>query len=138
MSSEFIVKNVEETKKVAEKLTDVIRNNIVFLIGEIGAGKTTFTNYFVQACGLYDEVYSPTFSIENRYETEKGLIIHFDLYRMQEEVELDMIGFYDTLNEDATILIEWADKFNIEKYIKNYKIVNFKVADDNSRVITVK
>ena len=46
--------------------------------------------------------------------------------------------FYDTLNEDATILIEWADKFNIEKYIKNYKIVNFKVADDNSRIITVK
>lgn len=138
MSNEFIVKSEEETKVLAEKLTDVLMNNIVFLNGKIGAGKTTFTKYFVQACGLYDEVYSPTFSIENRYETKKGLIIHFDLYRMQEEIELDMIGFYDTLNEDATILIEWADKFNIEKYIKNYKIVNFKVIDDNSRLITVK
>lgn len=138
MSNEFVVNNEDETKAVAEKLTDDLMNKVVFLTGEIGAGKTTFTKYFVQACGLYDEVYSPTFSIENRYETKKGLIIHFDLYRMQEEIELDMIGFYDTLNEDATILIEWADKFSIEKYIKNYKIVNFKVIDDTSRLITVK
>lgn len=138
MSNEFVVNNEDETKAVAEQLTDDLMNKIVFLTGEIGAGKTTFTKYFVQACGLYDEVYSPTFSIENRYETKKGLIIHFDLYRMQEEVELDMIGFYDTLNEDATTLIEWADKFSIEKYIKNYKIVNFKVIDNNSRLITVK
>lgn len=138
MSNEFVVNNEDETKAVAEQLTDDLMNKVVFLTGEIGAGKTTFTKYFVQACGLYDEVYSPTFSIENRYETKKGLIIHFDLYRMQEEVELDMIGFYDTLNEDATTLIEWADKFSIEKYIKNYKIVNFKVIDNNSRLITVK
>lgn len=138
MSNEFVVNNEDETKAVAEQLTDDLMNKVVFLTGEIGAGKTTFTKYFVQACGLYDEVYSPTFSIENRYETKKGLIIHFDLYRMQEEIELDMIGFYDTLNEDATTLIEWADKFSIEKYIKNYKIVNFKVIDNNSRLITVK
>lgn len=138
MSNEFIVNGVEETKDIAEKLINVLKDNVVFLIGEIGAGKTTFTKYFVESCGLYDGVCSPTFSIENRYETENGLIIHFDLYRMQEEIELDMIGFYDTLKENATILIEWADKFNIEKYIKNYKIVNFKVNSDNSRTITVK
>ncbi len=138
MDNEFVVNYVEETKSIAEELTSILKNNIVFLTGEIGAGKTTFTKYFVQACGLYDEVYSPTFSIENRYETKNGVIIHFDLYRMQEEVELDMIGFYDTLKEEATILIEWADKFNIEKYIKNYKIVNFKVNGDGSRTITIK
>ena len=138
MSNEFIVNDVEETKEIAKKLVNDLKNSIIFLIGEIGTGKTTFTKYFVESCGLYDNVSSPTFSIENRYETESGLIIHFDLYRMQEEIELDMIGFYDTLTENATILIEWADKFNIEKYIKNYKIVSFKVNSNNSRTITVK
>ncbi len=49
-----------------------------------------------------------------------------------------MIGFYDTLKEDATILIEWADKFNIEKYIKNYKIISFKIHDSNIRYVTIK
>ena len=49
-----------------------------------------------------------------------------------------MIGFFDTLKEDATILIEWADKFNIEKYIKNYKIMSFKILDDNTRSVTIK
>ena len=49
-----------------------------------------------------------------------------------------MIGFYDTLKEEATILIEWADKFNIEKYIKNYKIISFKILDNNIRSVTIK
>ncbi len=138
MNYEILVNCVEDTKKVAKELVHELKNNIIFLTGEIGAGKTTFTTYFVEACSGYDDVYSPTFSIENRYETSNGLIIHYDLYRMQEEIELDMIGFYETIKEEATILIEWADKFNIEKYIKRYKIINFKVNNDGSRLITIK
>ncbi len=125
MNFEYILKCVEDTKNMAKDIAPFIKNNIIFLNGEIGAGKTTFTKYLVEIYGLNDEVCSPTFSLENRYNTKNGLIIHFDLYRIKNEEELDMIGFYDTLKEDATILIEWADKFNIEKYIKNYKIISF-------------
>ena len=127
MNFEYILKCVEDTKNMAKDIAPFIKNNIIFLNGEIGAGKTTFTKYLVEIYGLNDEVCSPTFSLENRYNTKNGLIIHFDLYRIKNEEELDMIGFYDTLKEDATILIEWADKFNIEKYIKNYKIKNFSL-----------
>ena len=123
MNFEYILNCVEDTKNMAKDIAPFIKNNIIFLNGEIGAGKTTFTKYLVEIYGLNDEVCSPTFSLENRYNTKNGLIIHFDLYRIKNEEELDMIGFYDTLKEDATILIEWADKFNIEKYIKNYKII---------------
>ena len=123
---------------MAKDIAPIIKNNIIFLNGEIGAGKTTFTKYLVEIYGLNDEVCSPTFSLENRYNTKNGLIIHFDLYRIKNEEELDMIGFYDTLKEDATILIEWADKFNIEKYIKNYKIISFKIHDSNIRYVTIK
>ncbi len=123
---------------MAKDIAPFIKNNIIFLNGEIGAGKTTFTKYLVEIYGLNDEVCSPTFSLENRYNTKNGLIIHFDLYRIKNEEELDMIGFYDTLKEDATILIEWADKFNIEKYIKNYKIISFKIHDSNIRYVTIK
>ena len=138
MNSEYILKCEEDTKNMAKDIAPFLKNNITFLNGEIGAGKTTFTKYLVQVYGLSDEVCSPTFALENRYETKNGLIIHFDLYRIKSEEELDMIGFFDTLKEDATILIEWADKFNIEKYIKNYKIMSFKILDDNTRSVTIK
>lgn len=138
MNSEYILKCEEDTKNMAKDIAPFIKNNIIFLNGEIGAGKTTFTKYLVETYGLADEVCSPTFALENRYETKNGLIIHFDLYRIKSEEELDMIGFYDTLKEEATILIEWADKFNIEKYIKNYKIISFKILDNNIRSVTIK
>ena len=138
MNFEYILKCVEDTKNMAKDIAPFIKNNIIFLNGEIGAGKTTFTKYLVEIYGLNDEVCSPTFSLENRYNTKNGLIIHFDLYMIKNEEELDMIGFYDTLKEDATILIEWADKFNIEKYIKNYKIISFKIHDSNIRYVTIK
>ena len=138
MTAEYILKNEEDTKNMAKNIAPFIKNNIIFLNGEIGAGKTTFTKYLAEAFGLEDKVYSPTFSLENRYETRNGLIIHFDLYRIKNEEELDMFGFFDTLKEDATILIEWADKFNIEKYIKKYKIISFKILDNNIRLVTIK
>ena len=138
MTAEYILKNEEDTKNMAKNIAPFIKNNIIFLNGEIGAGKTTFTKYLVETYGLADEVCSPTFALENRYETKNGLIIHFDLYRIKSAEELDMIGFYDTLKEEATILIEWADKFNIEKYIKNYKIISFKILDNNIRSVTIK
>lgn len=138
MNSEYILKCEEDTKNMAKDIAPFLKNNITFLNGEIGAGKTTFTKYLVEVYGLSDEVCSPTFALENRYETKNGLIIHFDLYRIKSDEELDMIGFFDTLKEDATILIEWADKFNIEKYIKNYKIMSFKILDDNTRSVTIK
>ena len=137
MNSEYILKCEEDTKNMAKDIAPFLKNNIIFLNGEIGAGKTTFTKYLVEVYGLSDEVCSPTFALENRYETKNGLIIHFDLYRIKSEEELDMIGFYDTLKEDATILIEWADKFNIEKYIKNYKIMSFKKLDNDIRSVTI-
>lgn len=138
MNAEYILKCEEDTKNMAKDIAPFIKNNIIFLIGEIGAGKTTFTKYLVETYGLKNEVCSPTFSLENRYETQHGLIIHFDLYRIKCEEELDMIGFYDTLKENATILIEWADKFNIEKYIKNYKIISFKILENNTRLAIIK
>lgn len=138
MNYEYILKCEEDTKKMAKDIAPFIKNNIIFLNGEIGAGKTTFTKYLVEDFGLIDEVYSPTFSLENRYKTKNGLVIHFDLYRIKIEEELDMIGFYDTLKEDATILIEWADKFNIAKYIKGYKTISFEILHNNSRLIVIK
>ena len=138
MNSEYILKCEEDTKNMAKDIAPFLKNNITFLNVEIGAGKTTFTKYLVEVYGLSDEECSPTFALENRYEPKYGPIIHFDLYRIKSEEELDMIGFFDTLKEDATILIEWADKFNIEKYIKNYKIMSFKILDDNTRSETIK
>ena len=88
MNSEYILKCEEDTKNMAKDIAPFLKNNITFLNGEIGAGKTTFTKYLVEVYGLSDEVCSPTFALENRYETKNGLIIHFDLYRIKSEEEL--------------------------------------------------
>ncbi len=138
MKHKYILICENDTKNMAVDIAPFIKNNIVFLNGNIGAGKTTFTKYLVEEYGLRDEVCSPTFSLENRYNTYNGLVIHFDLYRIECEEELDMIGFYDTLKENATILIEWADKFNIEKYIKDYKIMCFLIEEDSTRIVEIR
>lgn len=136
MKKSYSAESLEDTRKIAKELMPLIKNKIIFLEGEVGAGKTTFTKYLVEAFGLSDEAYSPTFSIENRYDTPNGLIIHFDLYRLKNDEELDMIGFSETINEKATILIEWANKFPID-YIKNPVLMTFTNVDEESRFIVI-
>ena len=111
MKSEYILKTEEDTKNMAKEIAFDIKNKIIFLNGEIGAGKTTFTKYLVEAFGLKDEVCSPTFALENRYETENGLIIHFDLYRLNTVEELENIGYGEYVGGEGLTLIEWADNF---------------------------
>ena len=134
MKKSYNSESLEDTKKIAKDLMPYLKNKIVFLEGEIGAGKTTFTNFLVEAFGKENSVSSPTFSIENRYETDNGVIIHYDLYRLKSETELDMIGFSESINEKATILIEWADKFPLE-YIENPIVISFSNVDETSRFI---
>ena len=92
------VKGQELTKRALE--IGAAGGHNCLLMGPPGAGKTTFTKYLVEIYGLNYEVCSPTFSLENRYNTKNGLIIHFDLYRIKKEKSR---GFLSVKRRDRKI-----------------------------------
>ena len=80
------------------------------LVGDMGAGKTHFSQGIGAGFGVEEEMTSPTFSLMNTYSVGPKVLYHFDLYRLEDTEELDTIGFYE-YTEDQMALVEWADKF---------------------------
>lgn len=102
----------EKTAMLATKIADIIKpGTVICLNGDLGAGKTLFVQNLARALGVEGDVTSPTFNLMNIYEGKMN-IFHFDLYRLEQEYELEEIGFYDYVEEpDGLVLIEWAEKF---------------------------
>ena len=131
----MIVKSLEHlnslSQKVAEKLS---KNDCIFLIGEIGVGKTTFTRYLINYLQEKNgekitEVLSPTFNLLYEYDLKKIKIMHYDLYRIRDEKELKQLGIFLD-NQDTIKIIEWPQLINIPlsdkleiylDYVKNEK-----------------
>ena len=89
---------------------------VVALIGDLGAGKTHLTQGIALSKGYTGEVTSPTFALVNEYLAGAGKggevdVFHFDVYRLEEAVELLEIGWEDYLDREGIVIIEWADKF---------------------------
>ena len=101
------------TAELARRLAGVLRpGTVICLDGDLGAGKTLFVQNLAASLGVQGEVTSPTFNLMNVYEDGRLPLVHFDLYRLEQEYELDEIGFYDYAeNPDGLVLIEWAEKF---------------------------
>lgn len=83
---------------------------LIFLSGELGAGKTTFVRGFLRALGYHEHVKSPSYAIVEHYQIAEQTIYHIDLYRLQTPSELDYLGLRDYLAEKAICLIEWPEK----------------------------
>ena len=99
----------EETKKVAKDIASKIdKTGIIILNGELGAGKTKFTEGFLSYFDLEKEISSPTFTIVNEYKNEKTTIYHFDVYRLSDIDEFYAIGGEEYFSKGICI-IEWGD-----------------------------
>jgi len=82
----------------------------VLLSGELGVGKTTFVRGILKGLGYSGVVVSPTFSLIETYQFKAFNIQHFDLYRLEDEQELELIGFRDYFTKDNIIIIEWPQR----------------------------
>src|SRR5437868_4886836 len=104
----------QDTKKFAASVAEQFRNRggIIALMGDLGAGKTTFTQGFAQALGIPDKVISPTYVLirQHHLPNSNRTLYHIDLYRL-EEVNPNELGLTDLFKQqDDIVLIEWAEK----------------------------
>ncbi len=136
----IIIKTEKDTQALAKKLAKSLKGGeIIALEGELGAGKTTLTQYLAKAFGIKEKVTSPTFVLMKVYQIQDRKskiqnLIHVDCYRLDDPQELFYLGIEEYLNNpEAIVIIEWADK--IEKYLKSFKkVVWLKIIlKDNSR-----
>ena len=107
----FQVNSIKELENLAKNWLNLNPNPVIGLLnGEMGTGKTTFIKYICQELGVKEIISSPTFSLVNEYETEKGVqVFHFDLYRVNETDELFDLGFEEYLDKNCYVFIEWPN-----------------------------
>ena len=106
-----VTKNAEETQALAARLAKILKPNAVLcLFGDLGTGKTTFVKGIAEGLKIKkDDVHSPTFVLMNIYEGKLPLF-HFDLYRLDNAHEIEVIGYEEFLYGDGVSVIEWAEK----------------------------
>lgn len=100
----------EETYELGKRIGREAKAGDVFtLIGDLGVGKTVFTQGMAAGLGITEHVSSPTFTILQVYEDGRCPFYHFDVYRIGDVSEMDEIGYEDCIYGDGVCLIEWAD-----------------------------
>jgi tRNA threonylcarbamoyladenosine biosynthesis protein TsaE len=105
--------------------TNAKKGEVYCLSGDLGVGKTVFTQGFAKGLGIDEAVNSPTFTIIQQYEGKGLPFYHFDVYRIADVEEMDEIGYEDYFYGDGVCLIEWAEL--IEEILpKNHAIVTIK------------
>ena len=110
----MIIKSLDHLQLISKKIADKIsEKDCIFLIGEIGVGKTTFTrnliNYFQKKEGVEQtQVLSPTFNLLYEYNIKNFKVMHYDLYRIKNSKELDQLGIFNE-NVNSIKIIEWPE-----------------------------
>ena len=150
MRGKFIIKDLIELQKFAKDFLDEIykqkikvndKSVVISLVGDLGAGKTTFVQFLARELGVKAVVNSPTYNILKQYDLAEGVkfkyLVHMDAYRLNSVNELDALRFSEYLNsEDIIMCIEWADKIK-ERLSDDMIKVSIKILDAEAREIMV-
>lgn len=137
-----------DTARIARELARELRKEkksrktarVFGLVGNLGAGKTTFSQYFLRALGAKGKIASPTFVLVKKYELKKNKLhaYHLDAYRLKDAKELRGLGFKEIITSPHhVVLIEWADRVR-RTMPKHTKWIVFEHVSGNRRKISVR
>lgn len=122
-------KSAEDTQLLAASIAELVRpRDLVLLVGEIGAGKTTFTQGFGKALGVDENITSPTFVLVRSYQAKIPLH-HVDIYRLDHLQEVIDLGLMEMLDEGGVALMEWGD-LAVPVLPRDYLEIQLKITED--------
>ena len=129
--------HLNEINDASDFILNNVKSKIVLFDGDLGSGKTTLIKNISIKIGSKDNVSSPTFPIVNVYESNNEKIYHADLYRIDNILDLNEIGFFDFINDNKWIFIEWPKKIN--KYFEHpYSYIKIKIDNGQKRTLEIK
>lgn len=142
MTSEITI--IDDLKKFAKEFASGLKGgDVIGLVGDLGAGKTTFTRFVAEELGVREEVKSPTFILVREYSASPGVagrnirkLVHADAYRLENEDELWAIGFDDLADDpESVVIVEWADKVPSLRDYSTYRELRFSFGEGEKRII---
>lgn len=113
-----ILTKLEDWDIFTEKFLQQKKYPLILLSGNLGSGKTTFTQFLTKKLGVEDEVSSPTYALVNEYASQEDVIYHFDLYRLKSAEEAEDMGMDEYLSSGNLCIIEWPEVYMEE--LKHY------------------
>lgn len=139
MNFTYRTSSPEQTIALGREIGKRMRGGeVIAYRGGLGAGKTTITRGISEGMGLGDEVTSPTFALVNEYRKKESRLslIHFDMYRITSGEDLETTGFFDYMDEDTVLAVEWSENIDEELPDNCIRITINRISDDE-RELTI-
>jgi tRNA threonylcarbamoyladenosine biosynthesis protein TsaE len=133
----FISNSAAETEAIARRVAeDLVAGSVLALKGELGSGKTAFTQGLVAGLESNAAVTSPTFTIVHEYQDGRLPVYHFDFFRLENPESVARLGLEDYFFSDGVSVIEWADRFP-DLIPEDARWISFEIKSERQRIITL-
>ena len=131
-----ITYKLSELNKACDFILNNVKNEIILISGDVGAGKTTLIKEYCKLIGVNEVVNSPTYTLINEYLSKNGNVVHMDLYRVKNINEINELDLFDYF-ENNLVIIEWPEII-LKILDLNHSILKITYLNENERKLSIK
>lgn len=131
-----ITYKLSELNKACDFILNNVKNEIILISGDVGAGKTTLIKEYCKLIGVNEVVNSPTYTLINEYLSKNGNVVHMDLYRVKNINEINELGLFDYF-ENNLVIIEWPEII-LKILDLNHSLLKITYLNENERKLSIK